>query len=151
MKRSEDRGPFGAWLVEQRQRLSDERKRRVLAQDVVDELRATGYPIDSAYYRGLEGGSKRPGRETREALGRFFGRQPPADQPNGHPDLTDLVAAMRDQTAAINALVLELHSARALGDVAEDAADAAYDEALGGQSGAEASGDPEPLQEQLKR
>lgn len=110
MKTPGQRGPFGAWLVEQRKRLSQERGHRVLAQHVVDELIASGYPIDAAYYRALEGGSKRPGQQTREALARYFGQEPPLTV-NGEQDVASLVAAIRDQTASMNRLVSLMETA----------------------------------------
>ena len=71
------------------------------------EIRAAGYPIRDDYYRAIESGAKRPGRETREALGRIFGSQPPmTEEPTS--DLGELTAAIRAQTEAINRLVARL-------------------------------------------
>jgi hypothetical protein len=109
VKTPEQRGAFGAWLVEQRQRLSLERGHKVLQQHVVDELAEAGYPMDPAYYRAIEGGSKRPGRDTREALERFFGRTSPLGQAeSGAQDLGRLVRAIEAQTDAINRLLARL-------------------------------------------
>lgn len=107
VKAPEQRGAFGAWLVQQRQRLGEQRGQKVRQTDLADEIRAAGYPIRDDYYRALEGGSKTPGRETREALGRFFGSQPPmTDEPKA--ELGDLIEAIRSQTDAINRLVERL-------------------------------------------
>ena len=118
MKTPEQRGKFGAWLVEQRDRLSRERGHKLLAEDLRRELAEWGYPLGEAHYRALEGGSKRPGRETREALARFFGQEPPSEGPQVSQDLGPLVAAIREQTATMNELI-GLLRASALAGVAE--------------------------------
>jgi hypothetical protein len=101
VKTADERGPFGAWLVEQRKRLAAERGQPLRQQDLVAELAAFGYPIEESYYRALEGGSKLPGRDLREHLGRFFGVTPPDSRPKGDP--TEIAAAIREQTAALYA------------------------------------------------
>lgn len=113
VKQPHERGEVGAWLVEQRKRLGEERGVRVTQQMVVDELRDQGHILDASYYRAIESGAKKPGREIREALGRYFGRTPPS--PSAGSQATDLTrviaameaqtAAMREQTAVINRLV----------------------------------------------
>lgn len=106
VKQPHERGEVGAWLVEQRKRLGEERGTRVTQQMVVDELRDQGHMLDASYYRAIESGAKRPGREIREALGRYFGRTPPSPSaPTGTADLGRLVSAIEAQTEAINRLV----------------------------------------------
>lgn len=105
MKSAQERGEFGAWLVEQRQRLGRERGKALRQQDVVAELREQGFPLDDSYYRALEGGSKKPGREVRERLGDYFAAEPP--EPGGRrgdAEISELVGAIREQVAAVNAL-----------------------------------------------
>ena len=102
MKTPSERGPFGAWLVEQRKALTARRGRRILQRDVVKELATAGYPIEESYYRALEGGSKLPGRELRQHLAAFFGSEPPDARPKTDP--TELAMAIREQTAAISEL-----------------------------------------------
>jgi hypothetical protein len=117
---------FGAWLVSQRQQLAAKRGVTKLRQeDITRELAEQGYPMDPAYYRALEGGSKKPGRETREALARFFGQEPPSEGPQVGQDVGALVAAIQiqtaaiqEQTAAMNELIALLH-ANAQAGVAE--------------------------------
>lgn len=108
VKTPSERGPFGAWLVEQRTALSTTRGRKVLQRDVVIELAAAGYPIEESYYRALEGGSKLPGRELRDRLGQFFGASPPTSRPHPAADTGEVVAAIREQTAAISELALSV-------------------------------------------
>lgn len=117
-KSAGERGPFGAWLVEQRKRLSRERKRTLTAEQVRQEIAATGYGIDPAHYRALEGGSKKPGRETREALALFFGTEPPNDNGKESSGIDALVAAVRDQTNRMDRLITLLEKG-ALTGIAE--------------------------------
>ena len=112
VKQAHERGEVGAWLVEQRKRLGEERGTRVTQQMVVDELREMGHTLDASYYRAIESGAKKPGHEIREALARYFGRTPPS--PSASPasaDLGRLVAAIEAQTEAINRLVDRLGAA----------------------------------------
>ena len=104
-KSSEQRGTFGAWLVAQRERLGRERKVKLTAEQVRQEIADWGYPLGDAHYRALESGAKRPGRETREALARFFGQEPPSAEPQVGQDLGPLVLAIREQTAKMAELV----------------------------------------------
>jgi hypothetical protein len=124
-KTAEQRGKFGAWLVEQRGRLARERNKKLTAEDVRQELAAWGFPLGDAHYRALESGAKKPGRETREALARFFGQEPPSEGPQVGQDVGALVAAIQiqtaaiqEQTAAMNELIALLH-ANAQAGVAE--------------------------------
>ena len=107
MKGPSERGTFGAWLVEQRKRLSQERGQPMRQQDVVAELRGQGFPLDDSYYRALEGGSKKPGREVRERLSAYFGEAAP--EPGAqHSDIDSLVAAVRRQTEAAEDLSMAI-------------------------------------------
>lgn len=115
MKAPHERGELGAWLVEQRKRLSEERGVRVTQQVVVDELREQGYPMDPSYYRAIESGAKKTaGMELREAFARYFGRTPPSPSAgrSSAPDMDRLVAAIEAQTAAVNDLVATLREQR---------------------------------------
>lgn len=108
MKAPHERGELGAWLVEQRKRISEERGVKVTQQMVVDGLAEMGHPIDASYYRAIESGAKKTaGLELREALARYFGRTPPSPERGVAPagDVGELVAAVREQTRAINELV----------------------------------------------
>ena len=110
MKQPHERGELGAWLVEQRKRLGEERGAKVTQQNVVDGLADQGYPIDASYYRAIESGSKKTaGHELREALATYFGRTPPSPTGGsvsaGEARLDRLASAIEAQTAAINRLV----------------------------------------------
>lgn len=112
VKQAHERGEVGAWLVEQRKPLGEERGARVTQQMVVDELREQGHTLDASYYRAIESGAKRPGREIREALAHYFGRTPPSPSAaTGSADLGRLVSAIEAQTEAINRLVDRLGAA----------------------------------------
>lgn len=137
MKTPEQRGRFGAWLVEQRKRRSVERGKKLRQEDVTRELAESGFPIDPAYYRALEGGSKRPGRDTRQALADYFGAEPPPDGQGEPQDISALVVALREQVAtnrdltdAIREMVGVLQSA-ALRGIAQ--AQAQFEEEEGDQ------------------
>lgn len=113
MKSLDERPAFARWLVQQRQRLSKEQGKKLRQVDVIDAIKASGYPIRDDYYRAIESGAKSPGRETREVLGRFFGSAPPMrDAPD--PDLESVMDLLRTQIAAVNALVdvLRVQAAR---------------------------------------
>lgn len=121
MKKPSERTEIGAWLVEQRRRLGAERGKPFRQQDVVEGLAEMGWPIDASYYRGIEGGSKKPGRELVERLAEFFGTRPPAETTGqSSAELGELVTAIRDQTSAINGLVAELRAMRLSGSQDEE-------------------------------
>lgn len=117
MKQPHERGEIGAWLVEQRKRLGEDRGVRLTQQMVVDELRAEGETLDSSYYRALESGAKTPGPEMRAVLARYYGRTPPTVGRRGGSDETARIVAaieaqtdriIQAQTDAVNRLIAAL-------------------------------------------
>jgi hypothetical protein len=115
MKQPHERGGLGAWLVEQRKRLSEERRTRLTQKMVTTEIAEMGYPIEESYYRALESGSKKSaGLELREAFARYYGRTPPSPSAGRSGSDMELAAAVREQTAAIKELVATLRGQSAL-------------------------------------
>lgn len=86
---------------------------------MAEEIREAAIPsLRDDYYRAIESGAKRPGREVREALGQFFGSHPPMTEEPGN-DLGDLIGAMREQTQAIRELVSEIRGRAATDPTAQ--------------------------------
>lgn len=111
-KSDSERGPFGAWLVQQRKaRSGSGRDGKMTAAEVRAWLiRDRGFGIGESAYAELESGTALPSAEQRRHLSALFGSIPPATMESG--DLSDLAAAIREQAQAINALVDEVRAAR---------------------------------------
>lgn len=108
VKADSDRGYIGAWMRRERTRPD----RDWSPEQVVERLPA-GRKIRSDYYRQLESGSggKHPGPELLAALAELYGSWPqvPLERPQTDDDLA---GAIRAQTEAMLALVVELREAR---------------------------------------
>jgi hypothetical protein len=99
MKSPEERGPVGAWMVDERGRLN------LSVEEVRARLRTIGEPVSEPYLRGIEAG-RRPSQRIIAALSKVFGSSPPAARPAA--TLDTLVSALAAQTEALNALVARL-------------------------------------------
>lgn len=103
MKSPEQRGPVGAWAYEERDR------RDWSVERTVEELARQGVSISTSYLRSIESNSKPASGRVLRALKKLYESAPPeAGQPNGGPDIGELVTAIREQTAAIDRLVTSL-------------------------------------------
>lgn len=96
---------FGLWLKSARTSMKPEKWTQ---QRVADELGRRGYHVERSWIVQVEGGAH-PSEELRDALQALFGRRFEA---HDEPGPTDLLTALREQTDAISALVLELRLAR---------------------------------------
>jgi hypothetical protein len=90
MKTPAERGPIGAWAVEAR----DEADLSV--PQVVERLAAKGYVVRESTIRGIEGGSKKPGRRLLRLLGDIYERKAP-----GEPAVTPPETTLADALAAL--------------------------------------------------
>lgn len=137
MKTSAERGPIGAWAYDARADAD------LSVEEVVDRLARIGHPVTAATVRGIEGGSKKPGRGLIRALAKVYGKMPPAEA-DLIPEIGELAVladAIEHQAVAIEALIrrFEELADRAIRDGIEDA----LREAVEGQ-GAGASPDEPP-------
>jgi transcriptional regulator with XRE-family HTH domain len=106
MKSPAERGPIGAWAQEARDDAG------LSVSEVVARLAARGHATTDSTIRGIEGGSKRPGRRLLRLLGEIYGRSIPGEAlPPAEPTAA-LIAALQAQTDAITALVGEMRLAR---------------------------------------
>lgn len=99
MKTPEQRGPIGAWAYSERTR------RDWSIQEVVEQMARANTPISDSYLRSIEGGSKPASPRILKALERIYSSQPPDTEKERAGDMPALIEALREQTAAINALV----------------------------------------------
>lgn len=95
MKTPAERGPIGAWAYQARDDAG------LSVPQVVELLAAKGSAVTESTIRGIEGGSKKPGRRTLRELAAIYGSVPPGevDEPTD-----DLVSAINRQALAIEAL-----------------------------------------------
>lgn len=98
-KSDADRGPVAAWM--RRERL----ERGWTTHDVAERI-----GITEPSYRGYEAGP-RVSAPVRRALEKLYKKAAPSPQAQQPSDIADLVVALREQTAAINALVERLPAA----------------------------------------
>jgi transcriptional regulator with XRE-family HTH domain len=140
MKSDRDRGVIGAWA--RRQRLA----RNWTTADVVAALRKREVNILEATYRGIEAGPRPPSADVQNGLSAVFDSPLPdvdteieATEPF---QLSGLIAALAEQTAAINRLVDYLAS-RNLEDEADEAVLAAAED----EEQPEQDGDDDPAEE----
>lgn len=129
MKTPEERGPVGAWIVRERERLN------LSVEEVIERLADQGQPVSASYMRGIEAG-RRPSSRVVHALEALFGSRVPAEK-QAAASIDTLVAMLAAQTAAINELVVELRLGReAAGGIQEGsrrvAERLAIDQPLGG-------------------
>lgn len=102
MRKSIDqKPPLAAWATLSR----DEAGMSV--EEVVEALAVRGHTVRAATIRGIEGGSKRASARLARLMADVYGVQPPATHAAtpAPADQDELVAALRDQTAAISSLV----------------------------------------------
>jgi transcriptional regulator with XRE-family HTH domain len=100
MKTPEERGPIGAWAYAAR------RTAEMTVEDVAELLRARGHAVHPATLRGIEGGTKKPGRALLRGLSEIYEVDPPVDQRPA--DSPDLVAALDRQTVVFERLAAAL-------------------------------------------
>lgn len=103
MRTPDQRGRYGRWLVAAR-----ESRGWDTAQKALDALAAAGIRIGKSTYAEYESGSKIPSRNHLPLLETFWG---PVTEPE-RVDSDDLIAALRDQTAAIGSLVSAMAGSR---------------------------------------
>lgn len=96
VKTAAERGPIGAWAQSAREDAD------LSVEQALERLAAKGYAVTASTIRGVEGGSKKPGRRLVRELGAIYGSRAPGE-PEAEP--TDLVSA-------INELVVELRQSR---------------------------------------
>lgn len=110
VKSSAERGPIGAWATEARQDAD------LSVPAVVERLARSGVRVSEATIRGIEGGSKKPGRRLLRELAAVYRARPPGDEgessDRGGSAAPDLVAALEAQTAAITKLAGAIESER---------------------------------------
>lgn len=114
MKTPAERGPVGAWLFESRHK----RGYKSVAKLLPAFAKQTGTSIDYATYTAYEGGRPINNESHRAAIEAMCGAIPSASpaQPSDQ-----LAAAIREQTAAITALVGRLDAMLAAGPEAQAA------------------------------
>ena len=96
MKTPEERGPVGAWAYTARTDAD------VSVEQVVSRLELRGISVSAATLRGIEGGSKKPGRMLLRALSEVYGQHPPSlNGARVAGDYAELVAAQDRTTKAI--------------------------------------------------
>lgn len=93
MKRDEERGPFGAWLVRQRKAKPGRgRDGKMTADEARHALQlATGYGISASVWAELEAGTRRPSGEQRQRLEDWAGERSPRGEVT---DLAEVAAAL---------------------------------------------------------
>lgn len=85
-----------------------ERTKRGLSPEQVREmLAARGYRVGSSSYAEWESGYKKPSRDARGHLTALWGSEPAAPVPED-----DLAAAIREQTAAMQLIAVEMRETR---------------------------------------
>jgi transcriptional regulator with XRE-family HTH domain len=102
VKTPAERGPIGAWAYTARTAAE------LTVEDVADRLRDRGHAVHPATIRGIEGGTKKPGRALLTGLSDLYGVHPPADEKPDVLDQDSIVAALDRQTALLERLVLAL-------------------------------------------
>lgn len=100
--------PIPAWIIRERKRL------KLKPQDIADQLSAMGLPVVVGTVRTWEAG-RNPHPDNVEGLERIFGTRSPdyMDGAAGGDTLaasSDLLAALANQTAAIDRLIVRLDS-----------------------------------------
>jgi transcriptional regulator with XRE-family HTH domain len=100
MKTPAERGTIGAWAYQARDDAG------LSVPQVLEQLTARGAAVTDSTIRGIEGGSKKPGRRLLRELAATYGSVPP-----GAPD--EPPAALADLVSAIGELVEEIRQERA--------------------------------------
>lgn len=96
MKSPAERGPVGAWAEEARDAAD------LSVPQVIASLAAKGHGVTDATIRGIEGGSKKPGRKLLRLLGEVYGSRPPGQPEEAPPgDMAALVRELRELAEAI--------------------------------------------------
>ena len=95
VKTPEQRGPIGAWAYEARIATG------LSPEQVAERLAIAGIEVRPSTIRGIEAGSKNPGRALLKALAGVYGSRP---APQSEAEEGDLAAAIRDQAEAIGRL-----------------------------------------------
>ena len=107
MKTPEERGPVGAWAYTARQ------DAELSVEEVTDRLGMRGVSVSPATLRGIEGGSKRPGRVLLSALSEIYGVHPPSlNGTKTAGEYAEIVAAIDRQTEAMVQLLQALAGGR---------------------------------------
>lgn len=103
MKTPAERGAIGAWAYAARQHSE------LSVEEVTERLRLRGVSVHPATLRGIEGGTKKPGRALLTGLSDIYGMAPPVErQVTEFSDLGDLVRATERQADAIERLTAVL-------------------------------------------
>lgn len=122
-KSDSERGPFGAWLVQERKkREGSGRDGRMTAAEVRAWLiRDRGFGIGESAYAELEAGTALPSAEQRTHLAALFDSVPPSLSASTGGDVAQLLEVVRlqqEQVASLGRQVADLLSAvRALAGV----------------------------------
>lgn len=77
--------------------------------------RLTGWRIPQSVYAEWESGRRTPTEANLERLREFYGHEETGPSAVGEAGLSELVAALRDQTRAMDELVSELRELRVMG------------------------------------
>lgn len=97
--------PIAAWIVRSR------KARGWKPRDIVTALAAQGITVTEDTVKVWESNAnRRPAPETLDALERIFGSPAPTRDAPASPDQAELVAAIRDQTAAITKLAAAMEA-----------------------------------------
>lgn len=105
MKTPAERGTIGAWAYQGRDDAG------LSVPQVVERLRSVGSGVTESTIRGIEGGSKTPGRRTLRELATIYGSIPPGESAEEPRD--NLAAAISRQADAIEALAQAIAKDRA--------------------------------------
>jgi transcriptional regulator with XRE-family HTH domain len=113
MKTPAERGPIGAWAYTARTAVE------LTVEEVADQLRARGHAVHPATLRGIEGGTKKPGRALLAGLSEIYGVHPPRPEPvEGSPELVAVMEraaqALERQAFAVEGLLAMLSGATAV-------------------------------------
>jgi transcriptional regulator with XRE-family HTH domain len=116
MKTPAERGPIGAWAYTARTAVE------LTVEEVADQLRARGHAVHPATLRGIEGGTKKPGRALLAGLSEIYGVHPPRrEEPAPLEGVPELVAmteraaqALERQAFAVEGLLAMLSGATAV-------------------------------------
>lgn len=100
VKSPQERGTIGAWAYAARQ------VAELTVEDVVERLRDRGHAIHPATLRGIEGGTKKPGRALLRGLADIYGVPPPVEE--RMVESVDLASALDRQTRVIERLAVAI-------------------------------------------
>lgn len=104
VKTPAERGLIGAWAYESRTQAD------LSVPEVVDRLARRGVRVTEATLRGIEGGSKKPGRRLMRELAAIYGSTPPGESaPEAqYLDLGPLYDRLDRQATTIDALAASI-------------------------------------------